>query len=89
MRRALLAIGLLLATAPTLAKMQAKPVEWSVGEDRFSGYVVYDDAGKAQRPGLVQPPPAPRRQQVHPQPRDHQPRRCQLPGRQRLSQPPG
>lgn len=56
MRRALLAIGLLLATAPTLAKMQAKPVEWSVGEQRFSGYVVYDDAGKAQRPGLVMVP---------------------------------
>lgn len=56
MRRALLAIGLLLATAPALAKMQARPVEWSVGEDRFSGYVVYDDAGMAKRPGLVMVP---------------------------------
>ena len=37
MRRALLAIGLLLATAPAFAKMQAKPVEWTVGKERFSG----------------------------------------------------
>ena len=56
MRRALLAIGLLLATAPAFAKMQAKPVEWTVGKERFSGYVVYDDAGKARRPGLVMVP---------------------------------
>ena len=45
MRRALLALGLLLATAPAFAKMQAKPVEWTVGNERFSGYVIYDDAG--------------------------------------------
>ena len=56
MRRVLLAIGLLLATAPALAKMQAKPVEWTVGKERFSGYVVYDDAGTARRPGLVMVP---------------------------------
>ncbi|MGV8944475.1 dienelactone hydrolase family protein [Thermomonas sp.] len=56
MRRIMLAIGLLLATAPVLAKMQAKPVEWKVGNDHFSGYVVYDDAGKAKRPGLVMVP---------------------------------
>jgi dienelactone hydrolase len=56
MRRIVLAIGLLLATAPVLAKMQAKPVEWNVGKDRFSGYVVYDDAAKGKRPGLVMVP---------------------------------
>lgn len=56
MRRTLLAIGLLFATLPAFAKMQAKPVEWSVGKDRFSGYVVYDDASKAKRPGLVMVP---------------------------------
>ena len=56
MRHALLAIGLLLATAPAFAKMQARPVEWTVGKDRFSGYVVYDDAGKKRRPGLVMVP---------------------------------
>ena len=27
-----------------------------VGKDRFSGYVVYDDAAKAKRPGLVMVP---------------------------------
>ena len=56
MRRSLFAIGLLLATTPVFAKMQATPVEWSVGQDRFSGYVVYDDAAKARRPGLVMVP---------------------------------
>ena len=56
MRRSLLAIGLLFASLPAFAKMQAKPVEWSVGKDRFSGYVVYDDASKARRPGLVMVP---------------------------------
>ncbi len=56
MRSVLLAIGLLLATTPVFAKMQAKPVEWTVGKDRFSGYVVYDDASKAKRPGLVMVP---------------------------------
>lgn len=56
MRRALLAIGLLLATAPVLAKMHAKPLEWTVGNERFSGYLVYDDAGAARRPGLVMVP---------------------------------
>lgn len=56
MRRIVLAIGLLLAATPAFAKMQAKPVEWSVGKDRFSGYVVYDDAAKAKRPGLVMVP---------------------------------
>ena len=56
MRRTLLAIGLLLATAPVFAKMQAKPVEWSVGKDYFSGYVVYDDASKAKKQGLVMVP---------------------------------
>ncbi len=56
MHRTLLAIGLMLATAPVFAKMQVKPVEWHVGKDHFSGYVVYDDAGKAKRPGLVMVP---------------------------------
>ena len=45
-----------LAATPAFAKMQAKPVEWSVGQERFSGYVVYDDAAKAKRPGLVMVP---------------------------------
>ena len=56
MRRTLLAIALLLCTAPALAEMQARPVDWNVGKERFSGYVVYDDAVKARRPGLVMVP---------------------------------
>ncbi|QDA57994.1 dienelactone hydrolase family protein [Thermomonas aquatica] len=56
MRRLVFAIGLLFAATPVFAKMQAKPVEWSVGQERFSGYVVYDDAAKAKRPGLVMVP---------------------------------
>ena len=54
--RVLLALGLLFATAPAFAAMQAKPVEWKVGKDRFSGYLVYDDASKHKRPGLVMVP---------------------------------
>ena len=56
MRRSLLAFALLLATAPALAEMEAKPVEWTVGKDRCSGYVVYDDAKADARPGLVMVP---------------------------------
>ena len=56
MRRSLLVLGLLLATAPALAAMVAKPVEWKVGKDRFSGYVVYDNASSDKRPGLVMVP---------------------------------
>lgn len=53
MRRSLLAAALLCAAWPAFAAMQAKPVEWTVGKDRFSGHVVYDDASTAKRPGLV------------------------------------
>lgn len=56
MRRSLLALALLCVATPALAAMQARPVEWTVGKDRFSGYVVYDDASTAKRPGLVMVP---------------------------------
>lgn len=56
MRRSLLAFGLLLATSPALAGMVAKPVEWTVGKDRFSGFLVYDNAKTDARPGLVMVP---------------------------------
>lgn len=48
--------GLLLASAPAFAAMQAKPVEWTIGQDRFRGYAVYDDASQAKRPGLLMLP---------------------------------
>jgi len=40
---------------PAFAKMQAKPVEWKVGDDTFAGVLVYDDAGD-KRPGLLMVP---------------------------------
>lgn len=56
MRRFLLALGLLVSAAPAVAAMQAKPLEWTVGKQRFSGYLVYDDASADKRPGLVMVP---------------------------------
>lgn len=42
--------------SPLLAAPQAKPIEWKIGEDVFSGYLVYDDASGEKRPGLVMVP---------------------------------
>ncbi|XQA70836.1 dienelactone hydrolase family protein [Xanthomonas sacchari] len=50
-------LGLALALPlPAWAAMQAKPVEWRVGKDTFSGVLVYDDADHDTRPGLVMVP---------------------------------
>lgn len=52
-------LSLLLAafwTSPLLAAPQAKPVEWKVGKQVFSGFLVYDDASKELRPGLLMVP---------------------------------
>lgn len=54
--RAFAAASLWLLSAPVFAAMQARPVEWKIGKDSFSGFVVYDDAGPARRPGLVMVP---------------------------------
>ena len=56
MRRLALLLGLMLSAVPAFAAMQAKPVEWKVGEDRFSGTLVYDDSNANLRPGLVMVP---------------------------------
>ena len=56
MRRIVLSLALSLCSLPVLAAMQARPVEWTIGEDRFSGFVVYDDASSDKRPGLVMVP---------------------------------
>ncbi|GAA5005649.1 dienelactone hydrolase family protein [Pseudoluteimonas lycopersici] len=56
MRRIIFAIGLLFATAPVFAKMQAKPVEWTLDGKAFSGFLVYDDATSAKRPGVLMVP---------------------------------
>lgn len=56
LRPLLVLVPLLLASMPTWAAMQAKPVEWKIGEQRFSGALVYDDANSIRRPGLVMVP---------------------------------
>jgi dienelactone hydrolase len=56
MRRFIIALGLLFAAAPAFAKMQAKPVEWTLDGKAFSGFLVYDDATSAKRPGLLMVP---------------------------------
>ena len=42
--------------SPVLAEPQAKPVEWKIGKQVFSGFLVYDDANNEKRPGLVMVP---------------------------------
>ena len=57
MRRVLLPCLLSLLWSPALlAAPVAKPVEWKIGSDTFSGYLVYDDSVKTPRPGLVMVP---------------------------------
>ena len=56
MRRIAFAIALLIAAFPVLAKMQAKPVEWTLDGKAFSGFLVYDDATTAKRPGVLMVP---------------------------------
>lgn len=51
-----LAICSSLLAMPASAGMQARPVEWNIGEQEFQGVLVYDDAGAARRPGLVMVP---------------------------------
>lgn len=56
LRRSALALSLFALCAPAFAAMQAKPVEWKIGADAFSGVLVYDDASATERPGLVMVP---------------------------------
>ena len=56
MRRIIFAIGLLFAAAPVFARMQAKPVDWTLDGKAFSGFLVYDDATSAKRPGVLMVP---------------------------------
>lgn len=42
--------------SPLFAAPQAKPVEWKVGKQTFSGFLVYDDASREKRPGLLMVP---------------------------------
>lgn len=45
-----------LFSLPAFAAMQAKPVEWKQGKQRFSGFLVYNDANTTKRPGLMMVP---------------------------------
>lgn len=56
MRQIIFAIGLLFAAMPAFAKMQAKPVEWTLDGKAFGGFLVYDDATSAKRPGVLMVP---------------------------------
>ncbi|MGV8941443.1 MAG: dienelactone hydrolase family protein [Lysobacter sp.] len=47
---------LLLFTAPVVAGMQARPIDWKIGDKTFNGVLVYDDANAIKRPGLVMVP---------------------------------
>jgi dienelactone hydrolase len=42
--------------SPLLAAPVAKPIDWKVGKQTFSGFLVYDDASKETRPGLLMVP---------------------------------
>ncbi|HEY0660466.1 MAG TPA: dienelactone hydrolase family protein [Lysobacter sp.] len=56
MSRSLVALCLMLLASPAFAATQAKPVEWKIGEEIFSGVLVYDDTNAIKRPGLVMVP---------------------------------
>lgn len=56
MRASILTTCLFLLPLPASAAMQEKSIEWTIGKDRFSGTLVYDDATAAKRPGLVMVP---------------------------------
>ena len=56
MNRLVATLSLLFLSAPAWAAMQAKPVEWTLGKQAFSGVLVYDDASAAKRPGIVMVP---------------------------------
>lgn len=56
MRRLAAALSLVLCVSPAFAAMQTKPVEWKIGEETFSGVLVYDNVNAIKRPGLVMVP---------------------------------
>ncbi|MFT4248194.1 MAG: dienelactone hydrolase family protein [Pseudomonas sp.] len=49
-------VAMALLSQSAAAAMQARPVEWKIGNDAFSGVLVYDDAARDKRPGLVMVP---------------------------------
>lgn len=49
-------LSLFSLASPASAAMQAKQVEWKQGKQRFSGFLVYNDATTTKRPGLMMVP---------------------------------
>jgi dienelactone hydrolase len=56
MKRTIGSLLLCLLSLPAMARMQARPVEWTLGDQAFSGVLVFDDASVAKRPGLLMVP---------------------------------
>jgi dienelactone hydrolase len=56
MQRLLLCAALVMGALPATAAMVDKPVDWTIGQDHFTGVLVYDDANAIPRPGLVMVP---------------------------------
>ena len=56
MKRLLLSAMLSVCTLPATAAMVDKPVDWTIGNERFTGVLVYDDTNAIKRPGLVMVP---------------------------------
>lgn len=56
MKRLLLSAMLSMCALPAAAAMVDKPVDWTIGNDRFTGVLVYDDTNAIKRPGLVMVP---------------------------------
>lgn len=56
MQRLLLTAILSMCAVPATAAMVANPVDWTIGNDRFTGVLVYDDTNAIKRPGLVMVP---------------------------------
>ena len=56
MKRLFVLLLLLSASVPALARMQAKPIDWTLDKQVYSGVLVYDDATADKRPGLLMVP---------------------------------
>jgi dienelactone hydrolase len=56
MMRSMLLIGAVLLTHAAAAAPVAKPIKYKIGDTEFNSTLVYDDASKKPRPGLVMAP---------------------------------
>lgn len=54
--RIILALSLLLISSVSIAAQRADKISWTHGSKNFDGYLVWDDASKKARPGLLMVP---------------------------------